>query len=361
MNTNVQLRKNLSLVLLIVLGTTCFHAHAEATFKNSELNTTNILFGSCSHQDKDMPILKAILKEPRDAFIFLGDNIYGDTEDMQELSNKYAKLGTNPLFKELRDTTPVYAIWDDHDYGENDAGKHYPKKEESKAIMLEFWDVPKSSARWQREDGIYGSYVVGEGEQAIRIIMPDLRYNRDDLEGVGHLGYLTSRKPKDMGPYSYSPGSMLGEKQWRWLETELQQQESIKIIASSLQVLSDFTGWESWSNFSDKQRLFDVIKQHRVSGVIIISGDTHWGEISKQSNAVEYPLFDITSSGLTEEWKQVSPNKHRLFGSIAEVNYGFIHVNWDTDPQIHVGLKDIDGNVVMETSFTLDNISVPES
>lgn len=346
------------LALLCALFATIVDASAEVNIQsNSPTKTTNILFGSCSHQAKPMPIFKAILQEPRDAFVFLGDNIYGDTEDMAQLKEKYTLLGNNPLFKKLRETTPVYAIWDDHDYGKNDAGKEYPFKQASKDIMLDFWQVPKSSPRWNRPDGIYGSYVVGEGAHKIRIILPDLRYSRDPIDSVGHLGYLASRQFKDMGPYNKSQGSMMAEAQWQWLEQELQKPEPIKIIGSSLQILADFTGWEAWNNFDDKNRLVQIIKKHQVNGVLIVSGDTHWGEISRLDEGVDYPLWDITSSGLTEEWKNASPNKQRVSATTSEVNYGFMSIDWQNDPIIHFGLKDVEGATVMENTITLTSIS----
>ncbi|MFT4798031.1 MAG: alkaline phosphatase D [Candidatus Azotimanducaceae bacterium] len=321
-------------------------------------DTTHILFGSCSHQDKPMPIFNAILSEPKDAFVFLGDNIYGDTENMEELAKKYKQLGANPLIKKLRETTPTYAIWDDHDYGENDGGKNYSQKEASKKLLLDFWDVPQDSPRRTREDGLYGSYVVGQGAHQIRIILPDLRYQRDDLTSVGTFDYFANRRPNNMGPYSKSVGSMLGAQQWQWLALELQKPEPIKIVASSLQVLSDFTGWEAWGNFDDKQRLFDLIKKHRINGVMLISGDTHWGEISKLEDGLDYPLWDVTSSGLTEEWKNVSPNKNRVSEATTDVNYGFVSVNWaKEDPSIQFGLKDVEGKLVVSKSINLSDIS----
>ena len=103
-----------SLVLVTLVS------HCAFSKPSPQVNT--ILFGSCGLQDKDMPILSSIVKEPGDLFIFLGDNVYGDTEDMGILSGKYKKLGEKPLFKQLRASMPTIAIWDDHDYGENDAG-----------------------------------------------------------------------------------------------------------------------------------------------------------------------------------------------------------------------------------------------
>ncbi len=323
---------------------------------------SKILFGSCGHQDKKIPIFNAINKEKGDLFIFLGDNIYGDTNDMDVLADKYQRLGAKPGFKTLKAQTPIIAMWDDHDYGQNDAGKEYPHKEQSRQIMLNFWGEPANSARRTRSDGIYTSYMYGENEQTIQVIMPDLRWNRDALNHVGELEYYTKRKLNNQGPYSPSEvkgASMLGEAQWQWLEQELKKPAAIKLIASSLQLLPDFTGWESWANFpEDRNRLFALIKKHKVNGVVIISGDTHWGEISKYQQNLDYPLIEMTSSGLTEKWKDVSPNKHRVGNYTHNVNYGDLSIDWQqTDPTISLKLKGIDGQVIMQSDFSLSSIS----
>ncbi|ASM49633.1 alkaline phosphatase D [Pseudoalteromonas espejiana DSM 9414] len=323
---------------------------------------SKILFGSCGHQDKDIPIFNTINKEQGDLFIFLGDNIYGDTNDMAVLANKYQKLGAKPGFKALKEQTPIIAMWDDHDFGQNDIGKDYPHKEQSRQIMLDFWDEPANSERRTRADGIYTSYMYGEGKQTVHVIMPDLRWNRDALNPVSELEYYTKRKLNNQGPYSPTEvkgASMLGEAQWQWLEQELKKPAAIKLIASSLQLLPDFTGWESWANFpDDRNRLFSLIKKHKVNGVVIISGDTHWGEISKYQQNLDYPLIEMTSSGLTEKWKDVSPNKHRVGDYTHNVNYGDLSIDWQqADPAISLKLKGIDGKVIMQSAFSLSSIS----
>ncbi|WP_350551093.1 alkaline phosphatase D family protein [Pseudoalteromonas sp. 120-MNA-CIBAN-0494] len=323
---------------------------------------SKILFGSCGHQDKSIPIFDAINKEQSDLFIFLGDNIYGDTNNMSVLANKYQRLGAKPGFKTLKAQTPIIAMWDDHDYGQNDVGKEYPHKEESRQIMLDFWQEPANSPRRTRPDGIYTSYTYGEGEQTVQVIMPDLRWNRDALNAVSKLEYDTKRKLNNQGPYSPSHvkgASMLGEAQWQWLEQELKKPAAIKLIASSLQLLPDFTGWESWANFpDDRKRLFTLIKKHKVNGVVIISGDTHWGEISQYKHNLDYPLIEMTSSGLTEKWKNVSPNTHRIGDFTHQVNYGDLSIDWQqADPSISLQLKDIDGKAIMQSQFKLSSIS----
>lgn len=347
--------KNISLMLGIL-------SFFSAPLASAQSLPSNILFGSCAHQDKDMPILDSIIREQPDLFMFLGDNVYGDTENMQNLADKYRKLGNKPRFQTLRKQTDLIAIWDDHDFGENDAGKEYPQKEASRKIMLDFWQEPQTSPRRTRKYGIYTSYFYQQGDKSVHIIMPDLRWNRDPLNKVGLIEDLTKRKTHSMGPYSPSEdpaASMLGKTQWQWFEQELRKPASIKIIASSLQLLSDFTGWESWANFPyDRNRLLSTIKEDKINGVIIVSGDTHWGEISRLDQNLDYPLWEVTSSGLTQEWKGVSPNKNRLGDFTHKVNYGVINIDWQPkDPLITFGLRNEVGDKVMEQQFLLSSIS----
>lgn len=77
---------------------------------------SRIAFGSCAQQDKAQPILDTVLRHHPDVFVYLGDNIYGDTKDMKVLSDKYAKLGAKPEFQRLKKGTRVLATWDDHDF-----------------------------------------------------------------------------------------------------------------------------------------------------------------------------------------------------------------------------------------------------
>src|SRR5262249_9540800 len=108
---------------------------------------SRIVFGSCAHQDKPQPIWKPILEARPELFLFLGDNIYADTEDMEVMRKKYDKLANLPGFKKLRETCPVLATWDDHDFGVNDGGADYARRRESQQLFLDFFNVPRESPR----------------------------------------------------------------------------------------------------------------------------------------------------------------------------------------------------------------------
>jgi alkaline phosphatase D len=301
-----------------------------------------VAFGSCANQDKDQPIWDAVNAVEPDLFIFLGDNVYGDTRDMQVLQAKYAALAAKPGFRQLRDRTPIVAIWDDHDYGENDAGGEFPMKEESRRIFCDFWGEAVDSPRRSRS-GIHASYRFGTDQRRVQVLLPDLRFNRTPLErrDLGDLDYdrwaarLEAAGRAVPGPYDRNPdrsASMLGDAQWRWLEAQLAVDAEVRILASSLQVAADFPGWEAWANYArDRERLIEAIRMQRADGLFCISGDTHWAECSRLDLNVPYPLWDITSSGLTETWPTVAPNANRVGAAWSERNFGLIDIDWRVD------------------------------
>jgi alkaline phosphatase D len=313
-----------------------------------------ILFGSCLHQDKPQPIWQAMNQEQADLFVLLGDNVYGDTEDMQELRAKYAKQWATSGMQTMLANTPTIGMWDDHDFGENDAGAEYPQKEASRQIMLDYFNVPKESPRRTRVDGIYTSHVLTQADMTVQIILPDLRWNRSPLESVGRLKYMLSKAPNDLGPYIPSKdesSTMLGETQWQWLEQQLQQPADVRVLATSLQFLPEFSGWESWANLPhERQRFLALLDKYQIDNLVIVSGDTHWSEFSQITRNNQKLLWEMTASGLTEEWKNVSPNQHRVGESYAKANYGVIELS---GKQLTMSIKNVSGNTVMSHIIAL--------
>ena len=328
-----------------------------------------IAFGSCAEVDKPQPVWDPVLARKNDLFIFLGDNIYGDTRDMSVLSAKYARFAAIPGVARLRATTPVVAMWDDHDFGENDAGGDYPLKEQSREVFLDFWQEPADSPRRNR-DGVYASYVFGPPGQRVQVILPDLRYNRTALMAreFGGTDYETwaqarvaSGQPLP-GPYVRNPdakATMLGERQWQWLERQLEVPADLRLFGSSVQVLADFTGWESWANFAhDQQRLFDLIRRKRANGVVFLSGDIHYAELSRLDVNVPYTLWDLTSSGLTEEWRVPTPNANRASEVVADANFGTIDVDWQgAATKLKLGIVDTTGTTRMTRDIELASLT----
>ena len=334
-------------------------------------NLKRIAFGSCADATRPQPIWEPILARRSDLFIFLGDNIYADTHDKAVLSAKYAELAAIPGFAKLRASTPVLAIWDDHDYGENDAGAEYPLKDDSRRIFLDFWNEPAGSPRRER-DGIYGSWVFGESGRRVQVILPDLRYNRTALTprefgGADYESWARARVEAGLevpGIYQRNAdhkATLLGERQWQWLERQLEVPADLRLFGSSVQVLADFTGWEGWASFAhDRDRLFDTIRRKRANGVLFLSGDIHYAELSKQELNVPYTLWDLTSSGLTEEWRVPTPNANRASEVVADANFGTIDIDWQgAATKLSIGIVDASGRTRISREIALASLTVP--
>jgi Phosphodiesterase/alkaline phosphatase D len=171
-----------SIIIIFAWSSYTIITYSETGLQNPpSTEITKIAFGSCASEKHPLPIFYNVVKHKPDLFIFLGDNIYGDTKNMDSLKKKYKLLGNKKSFINLKDKVPILATWDDHDYGWNDVGKLYEYKEESKEIFLEFFDEPASSQR-RKHKGIYHSHIKKYGNNKLQIILLDGRTFRDDLK-----------------------------------------------------------------------------------------------------------------------------------------------------------------------------------
>ena len=319
---------------------------------------SRIAFGSCGSQNKPQPILKQVIERKPDLFCYLGDNIYGDSRTLAVLRAKYMKLAEKPEFQALRAAMPLIATWDDHDYGENDSGKEYVLREESKELFLEFFREPEGSARRKRA-GIYTSYVFAGEKRRVQIIVLDTRSFRDPLARNPLLGREKGWK-NDYHPDSNPEKTLLGKDQWEWLETEFKQPADVRIIASSIQVAHEYNGYESWTNLPAEQaKMLELLRRTKANGVVFISGDVHWGELSILKAEGLYPLLDVTSSGLTETWPTIEPNRNRFGESVRENNFGLIEIDWKpADPVLSLQLIDVKGTVRVKKEVKVSELKV---
>lgn len=263
-----------------------------------------IAFGSCLNQNRPQPIWDKILERKPDAFIFLGDNVYADTRNPAELKTAYAKLAAQPGFQRLQEETPyLLATWDDHDYGEDNAGAEFPIKKESRDIFLDFWNIPASSPR-RLHEGVYGSEVYGPPGKRTQIILLDLR----------------TFKTKDQ---------LMGADQWAWLETALKEPAELRIVASSIQIIPEQHRWEKWATHpAERERLMKRLTDPALGKVVLISGDRHLGEISSDGK-----LYEITASGLNTApgGSDNEPNRYRTHAKpFRKHHFGFLDILWGT-------------------------------
>ncbi len=323
--------KRLALLLLLTLLTFNYNANSQDfTFNVPEKESLIIAFGSCNRQDKAQPLWDDISKHSPELFLFLGDNIYGDTDDMELLEKKYTIQKQQADYVKLQKQTDIIGVWDDHDYGKNDAGKEFSKKEESQQLLLDFFDVPAESPLRTRK-GTYSSSLVEWNGKKIKILLLDARYHRDDLD----------RKDKAYVPNK--SGTVLGKEQWTWLSEELSDSSvNLFLIASGIQFVAEDHPYEKWANFpNEREKLFNLLAEKQPERVLLLSGDRHIAEISEQKwKGLDYPIVDVTSSGLTHTWRGDNPpveyNQHRVGELIAQLNYGILKISLTKEGAIDV-------------------------
>lgn len=297
---------------------------------------TRIAFGSCNHQSRSQHMWAQIAATDPDIFLFIGDNNYGDQgwdgdAALTTLREAYGVMAGTPELAEFRSKVPMMITWDDHDYGFNDGGASFSYRGWSETIFEKFW---QSSDEVKSRPGVYESRMFGEGGKVTQIITLDTRFFRSDLET---MPYQDERPP--LGPYMPSDDAsktMLGAAQWQWLEQELAKPADLRIVVSSIQVLTDAHDYEAWENLPlERDKLYRMLAAREDSGLVLLSGDRHAGGIYGEApEAAGEQLWELTSSSMnysfssTERNTAREPDPKRLTDFISEENFGLVEIDW---------------------------------
>ncbi|MCA1659312.1 MAG: alkaline phosphatase family protein [Verrucomicrobiaceae bacterium] len=310
-----------------------------------------VAFGSCTREYKPQPLWKAIKAAQPDVWVWLGDIVYGEADNLKDLARRYRTLKEQPDYTTLRAHTKVLGIWDDHDYGTTNGGSDNPAKRDVQKLLLDFLDEPPESAR-RTQDGVYAAYTFGPAGNQAKLILLDGRFHREPR----------SRLKQWLGLTTVGEADILGAAQWQWLEQQLEGSSAdVHLIGSGSQVIAHEHRYEKWADFPKaRRRLFDLLAKTRPRNVIFLTGDRHLGEISRlDDERFEQPLYDITSSGMTHHaedcwyWKISSePNRYRRGGNSLALNFGLIEFDWETSSAA-LQIRNVDNTVVLQEKITL--------
>jgi alkaline phosphatase D len=303
-------------------------------------------FGSCAHQDYEIPILSAIQGQKPQLYVGMGDNVYASRPETKPISEAYRRMSLRPEFQSFRKAIPMIATWDDHDYGQNDGGIENPEKQEAREAFLNFFPYAKERVQ-PLQGGIYHSVEFGSGDRLVRFIMLDTRWDRSPLNRLEVDGQ------KRVLPNTDHKARVLGEDQWRWLEAELSKPARMIFLVSSIQVLSDQHQFESWSRFpQERQRLLTLLQKKSGQNIFILSGDRHRGEMS-QALFPKMSLWDFTASSLNRPAPVVEEtNPYRQGPLYAGENFGLAEINWERN-LMFVSLRDLEGKILHAVEIKL--------
>lgn len=265
------------------------------------------------------------------------EHLSGHKEELSNMSMRSLSplpAQTGPVGKGPRPA--VWGVWDDHDMGQNDAGKEFPWKNVTRGYLFDFLQLPPEDPRRHREEGVYTFHTIstavlnqhlpsipGATEQEISYlsaVREGLQLLYENLFCVCLLDVRSLRDPAN----STESGDMLGEAQWEWLERVLiervvpstsepktggpapRQKCAAVLIGGGVQMFLDEKVTEHWGSYpKSRDRILQTLRRHRVERVVFLSGDVHMGELGADfsSFAVQhilgYPVVEATSSGLT--------------------------------------------------------------
>jgi alkaline phosphatase D len=272
----------------------------------------------------DSSIFEIMAKEKADFMLWLGDNWYTREVDYYSewgLYNRPARERAMPIYKNFLKAMPHYAIWDDHDYGCNDADKSFVLKETSREVFKKFWCNPSYG---QNGQGVYTKTTWND----VDIFMLDDRWFRSNDDTPDSINGQANINKK-----------MYGEQQMEWLKNALLQSNgnsniTFKIIATGSQVLNPMSPFDCFKHFSaEYKEMMDFIKDNHINGVVFLTGDRHHSEVIKIDRTDTYPLYDITASPLTSgshKWsKEEKDNPYRVVGVEDMQNYTKVSFSGD--------------------------------
>lgn len=338
----------------------------------AEQTINRIAFGSCAMQTKSQPIWDVIADQQPDLFLFIGDAIYSDYDGEKAytltettLMRDWNLLANEPHFKSFRQQVPIMATWDNHDYGKHDGGEEFELKELTRKMFLDFFDEPEKSDR-RSSPGIYDARIFGPEGKRVQVILLDTRYFKGAAikDKRSKAEKLKAGLTGSMGTYvpdSSVDVTLLGEAQWQWLEDQLRKPSEIRLLVSSTQVVADEKRMDEWGNYPlERERLFKLIERTDTQGIVILSGNVHFAELSRIDTG-KFELLDFTSSGLTHTNTAyaLAENKYRVAGPYDGLNFGMVNIDWDAipSPLITLSTMKINGKPAFEYVVPLLQLS----
>ncbi len=296
-----------------------------------------VAYGSCPkfQDDRVQPIWPVISELEPDLFLWIGDNIYGDTLDPDILREEYRRQRDVHGLQPLLHNTSHLAVWDDHDFALNNHDRTNPIKEHALVVFKDYWANP--SYGLPDVPGVFFTYSYGD----VDFFFVDDRYYRDP----------------NTDPDAPEK-TMLGTAQFAWLQSELKRSTAIfkVIVSGSGFSRSKGEGGDSWAAFlHERDRLFDFIRDQEISGVILLSGDSHIGELNviPWSERGGYDLYDLVSSPLAQRnpdsWLHRRPERRIRPVYFRGSNVGVIDFILDESPRLVFRLIDIHGRSVWKT------------
>lgn len=305
-----------------------------------------VALGSCAYINEppyDRPgkpygaeygIFNSIADKHPDLMLWLGDNIYLREPDWGSRTgylHRYTHTRSTAEMQRLLRGTQHCAIWDDHDFGPNDADGSWVNATLARDLFDLFWPNPGCGV-----PGAENSTAAAFSHLDVDFFLLDNR---------------TYRVPADV--VSAEP-TMLGKAQIDWLIRALKYSDaSFKLVAVGSQVLSESRSYENFSAFErERGELLRRLDEEGIRNVVFLTGDRHFTELSSMRQKNGLTLYDLTCSSLTSgTYKATTDNPLRVEGTAVEERRNFATLSFSgpkKERQMTIRVFDSEGMLIWE-------------
>lgn len=293
-----------------------------------------VAFGSCARYAVSpvQPVWDGVQRCEPDLFLWLGDNIYGDSLSAETLREEYRRQMSVPNLGPVQSRVSQLAIWDDHDFALNDSDRRNPMREAALAAFRDYWANPAYGL--PEAPGVFFRHAFGP----VDLFMLDNRYDR-------------SPAGEPDGPDK----TALGKRQLEWLKDELRSSQAVFKLVATGQGWTNAKafGGESWASYlHERDEILRFIRSEPIPGVLLISGDTHVAELNALPDAESgYDLYECVSSPLAQEtamsWLNYKPVERVRQVYAGGANFGLLDFDFTgDDPTVRIGVRNMRGDPV---------------
>jgi alkaline phosphatase D len=296
--------------------------------------------GFCRRLADGYPIFRAMARLRAHFFLFVGDTIYADRRcdgpgvvpgadfvatSLREFRERHRYNREDAAVQEFFRTTPVFAIWDDHEVRNDFAGPTEPLMVTGRRAFLEYWPLMPPAEEPTR---MYRKFRWG---RLLEVFILDTRQYR-------------SPNTQPDGPGK----TMLGAPQRRWLVENVATSTALwKVVVSSVS-LAIPTGRperrDSWSNASiyglpqpgagfatERDAILRSLRERGTRNLVFIVADVHHAELIQHRPAPDFVFHELVAGPLSASLGRPRPldaglNPRSLFAVGGVNNFGEVTV-----------------------------------
>jgi alkaline phosphatase D len=318
------------------------HQHFRTFPEAGEPARFQIAFGGCSgYVPPNERMWDTVLAAHPLAMLTLGDNVYiDDPESPDQNQYCYYQRQSRHEWRRLVGATPIFSIWDDHDFGMDDSwGGLEIDIPYWKPMVLEIFKqnwVNPSYGGGDEAPGVWYDFRIAD----VHFIMLDGRYYREDS---GRRGGDGVENP-----------TMLGPVQKAWLkETLTGSDAAIKVLVSPVSwhdgAKPGQGGLDTWKGFPEERaEIFGWIDEHEIDGIVLLSSDRHRSDAYRHEREEGYDFYEFGSGQFTNLHTHAIMEES-LFGYNDLPSFGLLSFDTESDePTVTYQIININGEVMEE-------------